>query len=45
MSEMYDVAIVGAGPGGSAAAHYLASGTNTLLAQCIYPIGQSRQNP
>src|SRR5256885_64573 len=32
MSEMYDVAIVGAGPGGSAAAHYLAlRGFNVLL--------------
>ena len=32
MSELYDVAIVGAGPGGSATAHYLAqAGLNVLL--------------
>ena len=32
MQEMYDVVIVGAGPGGSATAHYLArEGFNVLL--------------
>ena len=31
MKEMYDVAVVGAGPGGSAAAHYLATGGLDVL--------------
>ncbi len=31
MKDMYDVAVVGAGPGGSAAAHYLAKGGLDVL--------------
>ena len=31
MKDMYDVAIVGAGPGGSAAAYYLAKGGLDVL--------------